>query len=209
MDSFDELERMAQNAAAIQQSDETSAEEIARWQKLFSYSYDQAAELIEQHNNDLTIARLSNQHWEIIRANLEAQGHDRSAYEHELALGGKRTTQRNPSKILISARDARASYVFKMEGPLGNAEAVRAAGNLCHVPETVQGEGDDGDATFCTINGLEKQAILVWLSTNALTFVPTFARLTGRPPRTFQRPLNIRHWESTARFHKIGSLLRQ
>jgi hypothetical protein len=51
MDAFEELERMAFNATQKPVNDDATPEEIARWQKLFSYSYEQAAGLIHEHNH--------------------------------------------------------------------------------------------------------------------------------------------------------------
>jgi hypothetical protein len=61
MDPFEELERMALNAATEAEC-EASPDDIVRWQRLFAYSYEQAADLIEKQKSDLTRQRISNEH---------------------------------------------------------------------------------------------------------------------------------------------------
>lgn len=175
---------MAFNATQKPVNDDATPEDIARWQKLFSYSYEQAAGLIHEHNHDFTRHRLTDDHWDMIRTKFEPQGYDKSAYEHKLAIGGTRPPPIFTTKTL-SDKQARAQYVLKLEGVLSNAEKVRIAAGLSKPPECVQGEGDDGDATFCHVDGTSKQAILEWLSINAPSFIPTFARITQKADKDF------------------------
>jgi hypothetical protein len=134
---------------------------------------------IEKQKSDLTRQRISDEHWEIIRADLEARGYNRSAYEHELAAGGKRATPGAPSKAKVSASQARATYIIKLEGPLSTPEHVTVAAGLTTPPEFIQGEGDDGDTSFCIVNGIAKQAITEWLALQGSVLVPTFARIAN------------------------------
>lgn len=86
----------------------------------------------------------------------KAQGCDRKAYEHELAISGrckapgKTTTQ-------FSARKVRKTFLFKLEDPLNTTEAVRTAAAMADIPDTVTGHGDNGETTFCCVNGSAKQ----------------------------------------------------
>jgi hypothetical protein len=103
MNPLEELERMAFNAAQEQEPDsEVAPAEIARWQKLFSYTYQQADDLIKQHTQDYARTHLSDEHWKMVRTELEAQGYDRNAYEHENSIGGKRI--HSSPKSCISAK---------------------------------------------------------------------------------------------------------
>jgi hypothetical protein len=82
MDNFEELERIALNAA--KEADcAVSLDDIVRWQRLFSYSQEQAADLIERHISDYSRRRVSEEHWEMIRGHLEYQEYDRNAYEQD------------------------------------------------------------------------------------------------------------------------------
>jgi hypothetical protein len=52
------------------------------------------------------------------------------------------------------------------------------AAGLATPPEFIQEEGDDGDTSFCIVNGIAKQAITEWLALQGSVLVPTFARIT-------------------------------
>ncbi|KAI9735667.1 MAG: hypothetical protein M1834_001683 [Cirrosporium novae-zelandiae] len=119
MDFFEELENMALNSTN-EPDCRASSEEIERWQCLFSYSYEQAIGLIEKQMNDYTRRRISNDHWDMIRTDLEAKGYNQSAYEHELERNTKRMTPVVHPKV--SASHARTAYVVKLEGPLSTPE---------------------------------------------------------------------------------------
>ena len=185
MDPLDELERMALNVTQDSEIDDTiNAEEISLWMKLFSYTRPEAEDLLEKHNQDYTRARISDEHWDMIRSELEPQGYSRTAYEHELATGGRRKI---PSTIptKVSLQEARKSYLLKLEGPLHTAEIIRTITAVVDLPETVIGDSDDGKTTFCCVNGAMKQLITHWLSTNSPTFSPVFARLTQKANKSF------------------------
>ena len=61
MDPSEELERMAINATSDSQLDEDGlcADDIARWQHLFSYAYSEAKAKIENHRSDIARERVS------------------------------------------------------------------------------------------------------------------------------------------------------
>ncbi len=56
MKAFEELERMALNAAQ-EPAEDISFKEVARWQKLFSYTYEKAVEMICKSMSHLRIAK--------------------------------------------------------------------------------------------------------------------------------------------------------
>jgi hypothetical protein len=125
MDPFEELERMVLNAEEDDFSgEEPSEDEIQQWQRLFHYSYADAIEHTKEQRSDLTRVRVSDEHWQLVRAKMEDRGYDREAYEHE--LGGKR-----PSKQVsgvpqgASPSDNDASFIFKMDGPLDDPAKIQ------------------------------------------------------------------------------------
>ncbi|RDW75383.1 hypothetical protein BP6252_06525 [Coleophoma cylindrospora] len=178
MDIFKELENMAINAAQEAQHDweEPSAETIKRWQELFPYSHAEASELIRRHRTDLGRKQVSDAHWAIVRGQMESQGYDREAYEHKLE-SGTRMPKKHTSSSDISPLQARAIYLLKLEGALDTSKKVQEAGNLIRLPETLQGTGEDGDATFCQVDGCTKLEIDDWVSRQDLKFQPVFIRI--------------------------------
>ncbi|KAF4626563.1 hypothetical protein G7Y89_g11594 [Cudoniella acicularis] len=80
-----ELERLAQNAAVANPS-EPAQEEIGRWRHLFGYSHYESYQLLLAHRSDVTRTPISDSHWELVRSEREAAGHNRESYEHSLTL---------------------------------------------------------------------------------------------------------------------------
>jgi hypothetical protein len=90
MDPFAELERMALNAQPEANNEEPSEEEVTRWQRLFHYSRSEATDLIQEHRSNISRQRVSDEYWELVREEKEAQWYDREAYEHDLEISGRR-----------------------------------------------------------------------------------------------------------------------
>ncbi|TVY73486.1 hypothetical protein LSUE1_G007573 [Lachnellula suecica] len=188
MDSLEELKQMARNATDAQADGERPSEaSIARWQNLFQYSRSEAADLILEHRNNFSRHRVSDEHWQLVQEEKEAQGYDREAYEHELEMSGrpKKSTGHQGKKVLLSEAQARVMYLLKLEGPLNTSDRIREAGSLRASPEIIQGSGDDGEAAFCQIDRKAKYAISFWLRAQNLTFKPTLVRLPGNAAKDF------------------------
>lgn len=111
---------------------------------------------------------------------MEQQGYDKEAYEHELGLDRRQKRTQPSTAISISKSDARAEYLMKLSGPLSSAAAVQEAAHLPSTPKVLLGSGQDGDESFVKIDGVAKQAILLWLSqsSQSITFAPMFVRIT-------------------------------
>ena len=132
MDLSQELENMAVNA--IDDCDvefEPSGEEIARWQGLFAYSYPEAVEQIKRHRSDYSRYRVSNDHWDLVRAQKEAQGYSRDAFEHRIKTGGRPApTHQEPKSIEQvenSGSQAQPSYLILLEGVLNTPKRIQDA----------------------------------------------------------------------------------
>lgn len=179
MDPFEELERMAVNATSDNQLEEGEpcAEDIARWQRLFSYTYGEAREKIEKHRSDLGRERMSKDLWALLRPQFE--GYDREAYEHHLMLMSSPPSKRAHSdqkSSRMSKSETHGSFLFRMEGPLEQADVVREALGTESAPEFRQGWSEDGEAKFCRVDGAGKAAIERWLLQRGSSHRPTFVR---------------------------------
>ncbi|KAL9128381.1 MAG: hypothetical protein Q9217_002935 [Psora testacea] len=179
MDPFEELERMAINATSDSQLDEDGpcADDITRWQRLFSYAYSEAKEKIEKHRSDLTRERVSEDLWALLRPQFE--GYDREAYEHKLTLmsppsfSRAHSDQKSPQN---SVSETDASFLFRMQGPLEQANVIREALGSDSAPEFKHGWGEDGEARFCRVDSAGKAAVDQWLSQQRSSHRSTFVR---------------------------------
>ncbi|KAI1126454.1 hypothetical protein F5Y10DRAFT_267117 [Nemania abortiva] len=171
MDMINELESMAQ--VAIQQSeqpDEPDNDDIRRWQSLFGFSYCQALKEIIHHRSDLSRPRVSESHWEMVRVRKEAEGYSKEAYEYSSNLKAS-----NLSPIPTEVHNQ--TYLLRLEGPIGDLEAVRLASRLKEDPPLYHGTDDDEmPATFCKIDTAARNNMLAYLSEAESCFQPTFVR---------------------------------
>jgi len=178
MDLF-ELENMAINA--VDECDtglEPSEIEITRWQNLFAYTPSEAVEKIKKQWCDYSRNRVSDGHWELVRAEREAQGFSREAYEHEIESSGKPGPSQHEQSPKASQSRAEATYIILLEEVLDNPEKIRDAAGLAELPEVTQATSETGKAAYCRINGETKQSIELWLSSQKSPFHPTFIRLS-------------------------------
>lgn len=180
MDLFEELESMAVNAEEDSNLEfEPSEEEIARRQTLFAYPYSEAVEQIRNQRDDYSRFRVTNDHWDLVRLQKEAQGYSWDAYEHWIKTGSQSALPPKESKpidALVSRVES--SYLILPEGILNTPRSIQDAANLSEPPRSVQAASDTGDAVFCSINGHMKQSIEIWLSQQRSSFRPTFVRLS-------------------------------
>ncbi|KAM7221449.1 hypothetical protein V8F06_003224 [Rhypophila decipiens] len=191
MDPWSELESMA--GLALRAADHSEEEyqptpdEIKRWQNLFNYTKSEAVEQIRQQKKnsaDVLLGqgcRISDLYWEEIRAEKEAQGHDRDSYEHYCSSMSTRpegTTTTTKPKTTFPTKNT--YYLIKLDGPLSSAETIRVAGGLPTLPPTFSGtsnleDGEDSDrvdneqASFFRVDNATKDKILEWLATTTTT----------------------------------------
>lgn len=194
MDFLDELENMASNASSRYEyrgdsADEPSNEMIEKWQRLFNYSYIEASDALKDHRTNISRVGVTDEHWQMIREEQEALGYDREAYEH--GLGRSKTTKSTPTTALtttkLSLAQARAIYTIKLEGTLDTPAKIQEAARLDEMPLTIQGESteDSSLVNFCRINGTAKLAIANWLSSQNISFNPTFTRIQQKALKDF------------------------
>ena len=181
MDPFAELEQMALNATEqdLEQDKEPSDATISLWHQLFGFSFAEAANVIRNRREDYSRKRISDELWNIIRVEKEAQGYDREAYEYEFEVGSNTRSVASFKRIVPpTASQARAMCIVKLEGILDTPEKVQTAAKLLFPPEIAKGSSEDGDdSVFCTIDGQAKHNIMCWLPAQASNLTPTFARV--------------------------------
>ncbi|KAF2480675.1 hypothetical protein BDY17DRAFT_312525 [Neohortaea acidophila] len=183
MDPFDlqqELEALAGNAynpdLAQQDTPEPISATIKRWQTLFGLSSGDAIDSIMAHRNNLTRARISDDHWQMVQRDKEAQGYDREAYEHELDVQKKKATVSNllPTSEAVATAGA-LTYLVQLNGPLATPETVKRVTGMTALPVVVRGESvEDGRAvSLCCVDEQAKQALLHWAASEGNGFEPT------------------------------------
>ena len=181
MDLFAELESMAVNAVDDDSVGfEPSEDEIQRWQTLFAYSHSEAVEQIKNQKGDYSRRRVSDDHWDLVRLEKEAQGFSRNAYEHWMKMGGQSAYSHGETKYVDTpaSQANSSSYLILLEGILNTPKSIQDAANLSELPHTVQADSETRDAVFCEIDGTIKQSIENWLSQQKSTFKPTFIRIS-------------------------------
>jgi hypothetical protein len=90
----------------------------------------------------------------MVQSDTEAQGFNREAYEHSLEICGNRVSTNIPFReetTKPSPTPARVVYILKLERPLNTLQNVQYAAGMIELPASIQGIGEDGDASFCRI----------------------------------------------------------
>ena len=170
MDILAELESMAVNVS-LEDDEYVSREDAARWTRLFGFTDAEARHRIEEYRADFTRKRISDSLWTTLKADKEADGFDREAYEYSLAH----------QKAIFAARPAQkavGTFIIQLEGLLNSAQKVQEAAALSAAPAVATGTNDCGKATqFCEIDGHARAKILNWLAWEHAGFQPTIVRL--------------------------------
>lgn len=181
----EELEAMARNAfntptkispsndsPTIPAETEPIIATASRWRNLFNLPQDEAIESIISHRNNLTRTRISDEHWEILRSEKEAEGYDREAYEYGLELQKKKAALPN---LLPSAEDASVIYLVELTGLLDSAEKVQEVAGMKYPAIVVNGSSveDERSVSLCCVDAKAKAAILQWASDEGGGFEPT------------------------------------
>jgi len=136
------------------------------------------------HRTDLSRLVVSDTHWDEVRTEREAQGHDRESYEYACTLAkaaATRTASRCAGHTAPRGAEKRrpASYLLKLDGPLSNPSAVKRMLGLSTAPRLIRGVADDGKlAHFFEVDGDAKARIETALraSLEDGAFQPLFVR---------------------------------
>jgi hypothetical protein len=178
MDDYEfqqELEVLAGNATNNAESDTTPEpmkDTISRWRELFTLSDDDAIDRIQEHRNNLTRTRISDEHWELVRLEKAPQGYDREAYEYELELQKKKA---GLADLLPVAEDSSVTYLVELKGLLDEPKKVQSAAGMDHPPSVVSGKSvEHGRPVWlCCIDGAAKNTLLRWAGDEGGGFEPT------------------------------------
>lgn len=169
------LETLAGNANTTEAS-ATSVEPmhatISRWQTLFALPQDAALDAIHSHRRNLTRPRVSDEHWSIIRAEQEARGFDREAYEYALELQKRRALL---PESLPANEGSGVAFLVELAGPLDTAEKVRGAAGMAEEPVVVKGRSveENREVELCCVGEEAKGALLRWAAEEGGGFEPT------------------------------------
>ncbi|KIW57829.1 hypothetical protein PV05_02386 [Exophiala xenobiotica] len=169
MDLLAELETMAVNVT--EEEEMISDADVRRWQNLFGLTRLESSKAIETYHGDYSRARIADEHWDAVKSEQEAKGHNRESYEYSL-------TQTRKGTKLFSTPVERGSFIVQLAGPLDTAERIQEAAALSQVPPLATGSGEDGEAQFCEIDGAAKFRLLAWLAKHHGDFHPTIVRLS-------------------------------
>ena len=184
MDDYDlqqELEALAGNAynpdlESDNAEPEPMKDTMARWQKLFGLTGDEAVDRIMDHRNNLVKTRISNTHWETVRMEKEAEGHDRESYEYDLELQKKKANLPSPLPAGDHAEESDISYLVELTGPLDTAEKIQSAAKMSFMPPVLKGTSVEKGRPVKLCMGIDGQAkanILHWASEKGGGFEPT------------------------------------
>ncbi|WQF80625.1 hypothetical protein CDEST_05639 [Colletotrichum destructivum] len=176
MDLLDELESMARFAATQPEDTEPNSDDVKRWQSLLGYTYFEAAQKIKEHRSNFARRQVSEHHWEMVRADKEAQGHDKESYAYSCTLSPIKSPVAAALQTKNKARPA--TYLLKLEGPFSDPEIVKRAGGAFALPPSrLIGIDDTGAAvSFCKVDEATKKSLLAQLSRIGSVFQPTFVR---------------------------------
>jgi hypothetical protein len=184
MDDFQwqaELEAMASNALipddrSNDKRPESIGTSMARWQKLFGLTPDEAVERIMQHRQNLTRTRVSTEHWEVVRNDKEAQGHDCESYEYEIELQKKQALLADvvPGIAGSGPEDDPITYLVELAGPLTSAEMIQSVAGLTEPPTLKTGRSVEEERVvqLCCIDGKTRTTLLRWASERGGGFEP-------------------------------------
>ncbi|KAJ9192705.1 hypothetical protein DTO164E3_810 [Paecilomyces variotii] len=86
-DKSGEMAAATSNNAPDNSDDELSEQEIRRFQDISHLSYPEAKSILIRHRANASRKRISDAHWERVKAQKEAEGFDRETYEYASQAG--------------------------------------------------------------------------------------------------------------------------
>ena len=155
MDFLTELEDLA--VRAVKHDEEITTEQVKRWQEVFGYNATEARDKIQSHRLDLNRPKISEEQWELIRGDKEAEGYDKEAYEHTMQLW---TVVTGAQPITSIDTDI---FVFKLGGPLEDWSSLGFQGDIVQGWVEAVEDRRAESASFAKVNGSTKRAIEQWL----------------------------------------------
>lgn len=179
MELIVELEHMAGNATAFLEDNEPSLGEIRLWKNLFGYSDDQAVNAIKEQRQDITRARVSDELWEEIKSEKEAEGFTRDSYEHFIR---SRCMFKRPSPDRTFSSSN--MYLVTLEDPLDTPEKIQYIAGLSAPPELRLAINDNDEPTrLCELDCRQIQSLTSKLPTIHAGFEPKCVAIPRSAPK--------------------------
>ena len=167
MDLLAELESMATN---VTEEDTIPDADVEQWQRLFGFSFSEALTALEEYRNDFSRIRITDELWNDVKSEKQAEGYNREAYEYSLTQPRKRDLSRQ--------YDGKGLFIVRLDGPLRTPKMIQEAAALDKIPAILDGVGEFGQARFCEIDGTTKSRLLSWVAKHHYGFRPTIVRLS-------------------------------
>lgn len=169
-----EANRLAESFLSSSTFDlQPSTEDLDRWSRLFGYTALEAQHLLVEHRTSLGVLHVSDEHWDLVRAEREAVGYDREAYEHLLGLesvlemhsayvsnGG---VGEDGEEEGVGEGRGGGVFMFRLGGLLESVEKVMEITGLEHRPKVIMAQGENGQTELCAVDGNAKKRIEEWL----------------------------------------------
>ena len=108
----------------------------------------------------VTRDRISDDHWDLIKDEKEAAGHDRESYEHSLQL--KNVFQGQSASI--PHPDGGLVLLFRLGSLLDSAEKVQEVAGLDEPPVEQEGWSERGPVKFVMVDEEAKGKLEEWLT---------------------------------------------
>ncbi|KAL8996019.1 MAG: hypothetical protein Q9169_004366 [Polycauliona sp. 2 TL-2023] len=173
MNLLQHLEELANNATPADQ--DPTQDDIDRWCRLFHYSASEAEAYITGFRTDLDRRRLSDEHWNLIKAEMEADGYNRETYEYELQSSPMKTTRLASGPSIDDDMD---TWIFKFGGGDGPFDDIESLQRFVGISAKLEkGCGEEGDSDFAVVDSRAKRVIQAWLRKSSTSWSPTFVRL--------------------------------
>jgi len=125
----------------------------------------QALSLIKAQRSDVTRRRIPDDHWDLVRSDWEARGHDRETYEHTFSLQNVKENQSSIIPVIDEVTgEWKTMVLFRMGGFLNTPERVMRVAGLDHVPDVKTACSEMGLVSFCVIDMEADSRINQWLA---------------------------------------------
>lgn len=112
----------------------------------------------------VTRERLTDSHWDLIKAEKEAAGHDRESYEHSLQIKDVFESQ----SASVPHPDGGLMLLFRLGGLLGTPEKVKEVVGLEEPPAVQEGWSERGPVRFVVVDEDAKKKLEEWLTQQAV-----------------------------------------
>lgn len=107
----------------------------------------------------VTRERISDDHWDLVKVEVEAAGYDRESYEHSLQLKSVFASQ----SASIPHPDGGLVLLFRLGGLLNSPNKVQEVAGLEEPPVVQEGFSERGPVKFVMVDEKAKKKLEDWL----------------------------------------------